>query len=85
LRRQAERCHSLVRRGHLSPEQAIRALKSSHNDDVTFREALSKEGVTQPTKLEKDWQTGVAAGVVGGFLAAFFSLVITLVRLLKKR
>lgn len=85
LRRQAERCHSLVRRGRLSPEQAIRALKSSHDDDVTFREALSKEGVNQPTKLEKDWQTGVAAGVVGGFLAAFFSLVITLVRLLKKR
>ncbi len=85
LRRQAERCHNLVRRGRLSPEQAIRALKSSQESEVTFREALSKEGVSQPVKLEKDWQTGVAAGVVGGFLAAFFSLVVTLVRLLKKR
>lgn len=85
LRRQAERCHNLVRRGRLSPEQAIRALKSTQEKEVTFREALSKEGVNQPAKLEKDWQTGVAAGVVGGFLAAFFSLIVTLVRLLKKR
>lgn len=85
LRRQAERCHNLVKRGRLSPEQAIRALKSSQENEVTFREALSKEGVNQPAKLEKDWQTGVAAGVVGGFLAAFFSLIVTLVRLLKKR
>lgn len=85
LRRQAERCHSLVRRGRLSPEQAIRALKSSQENELTFREALSKEGINQPAKLEKDWQTGVAAGVVGGFLAAFFSLVVTLFRLVKKR
>ncbi len=85
LKRQAERCHNLVRRGRLSPEQAIRALKSSHDNELTFREALFKEGVTQPAKLEKDWQTGVAAGVVGGFLAAFFSLVITLFRLINKR
>lgn len=85
LRRHAERCHSLVRRGRLSPEQAIRALKSSQENELTFREALSKEGITQPAKLEKDWQTGVAAGVVGGFLAAFFSLVVTVFRLVKKR
>lgn len=85
LRRQAERCHNLVRRGRLSPEQAIRALKSSQENEVTFREALSNEGISQPVKLEKDWQTGVAAGVVGGFLAAFFSLIVTLLRLLKKR
>jgi hypothetical protein len=85
LRRQAERCHNLVRRGRLSPEQAIRALKSSHENELTFKEALSKEGVTQPVKLERDWQTGVAAGIVGGFLAAFLSLVITLFRLIKKR
>ncbi len=84
LKRQAERCHNLVRRGRLSPEQAIRALKASQENELTFREALSKEGVTQPVKLERDWQTGVAAGVVGGFLAAFFSLVITLFRLIKK-
>ncbi len=85
LRRQAERCHSLVRRGRLSPEQAIRALKSSQQDAVTFREVLSKEGVSQPAKLEKDWQTGIAAGLVGGFLAAVFSLILTFVRLIKKR
>lgn len=85
LRRQAERCHNLVRRGRLSPEQAIRALKSSQDSETTLREALSKEGVTQPARLEKDWQTGLAAGVVGGFLAALFSLVVTLVRLLRKR
>ncbi|MCC7529310.1 MAG: hypothetical protein IT342_12375 [Candidatus Melainabacteria bacterium] len=84
LRRQAERCHNLVRRGRLSPEQAIRALKSSHENELTFKEALSKEGVTQPVRLERDWQTGVAAGVVGGFLAAFLSLVITLFRLIRK-
>lgn len=85
LRRQAERCHNLVRRGRLSPEQAIRALKSSQQNELTFREALSKEGVNQPAKLEKDWQTGIAAGVVGGFLAALFSLIVTLIRLVKKR
>lgn len=85
LRRQAERCHNLVRRGRLSPEQAIRALKSSAENEMSLRDALSKEGVSQPTKIEKDWQTGVAAGVVGGFLAAFFSLVITILRLVKKR
>ena len=85
LRRQSERCHNLVRRGRLSPEQAIRALKSSAVNELTFREALSKEGVSQPAKLERDWQTGIAAGVVGGFLAAFFSLAITLFRLIKKR
>lgn len=85
LRRHAERCHSLVRRGRLSPEQAIRALKSSQENELTFREALSKEGISQPAKLEKDWRTGVAAGVVGGFLAAFFSLVVTVFRLVKKR
>jgi len=84
LRRHAERCHNLVRRGRLSPEQAIRALKTSQQNELTFREALSKEGVSQPAKLERDWQTGVAAGVVGGFLAAFFSLVVTLFRLIKK-
>lgn len=84
LKRQAERCHNLVRRGRLSPEQAIRALKSSRENELTFREALSKEGVSQPVKLERDWQTGVAAGVVGGFLAAFLSLIITLFKLLKK-
>lgn len=84
LKRQAERCHNLVRRGRLSPEQAIRALKSSRENELTFTEALSKEGITRPVKLERDWQTGVAAGVVGGFLAAFLSLIITLFKLLKK-
>ncbi|MBC7998289.1 MAG: hypothetical protein IAF58_10115 [Leptolyngbya sp.] len=84
-RRNAERCHNLVKRGRLSPEQAISALKSSSANDVSLRDALTEQGVTVPIKLERDWQTGIAAGVVGGFLAALFSVFLTILRLLKKK
>lgn len=84
-RRNAERCHNLVKRGRLSPAQAISALKASSADEVSLREALTKQGVTVPTRLERDWQTGIAAGVVGGFLAALFSVFLTILRLLKKK
>lgn len=84
-RRNAERCHNLVKRGRLSPEQAISALKASSTNDVSLRDALTEQGVSVPIKLERDWQTGIAAGVVGGFLAALFSVFLTILRLLKKK
>lgn len=95
-RRNAARCHSLLRRGKISEKQAVFALKQCQTNDLELRDVLrsmkEKEGLAhEPLETEPADEEGIpmsrrlAAGLVGSSVAVVGGLAYAALRKVLKR
>jgi hypothetical protein len=70
-------CHALVSKGHLSSEQAIRALKISRSKKIRLKQALEELTGWSGVQARTERRNGMLAGFAIGCAAALLSVALT--------